>query len=170
MNLVRVHIRIISIMSVMIWSTAARVWETTIWIIVWHSWFASININKIISGSNINSVVMIIVWLFLIALVFLYMLTINIRNINYILTMLRNRFTIINFIIFNIERIFIIRIYKFAVLVENIVPIVIVLKSLSEYILYLPTIHGVSIKYAQNTSHLSINISLMTDDIVYLFL
>ena len=141
MNLIRVHIRIISVMSVVIWTASA--WEISSWIIIWksiwHHRFASININNIIANSNINSAVMVVFGYLRGRYVFRNALAINIYYIHNVLSMLCDLFRIINFVqIFNIERITNVRIYKFpSIFIENIVPIIVVFKLLSKHILYL---------------------------------
>ena len=140
MNVVWVIIIIIFIVSIVIWSTAS--WKTTSWIVIRvsirHHWRSTININNVITSTNINSTMMTIVWQLRNWNMFWNIFTINIYYINYILTMLRNGFTIINFIyVFNIEWISLVRIYKFSILIENIIPLIFVFKLLSKYILYL---------------------------------
>jgi hypothetical protein len=73
-------------------------------------------------------------WLFLICLIFCNILSVNIRNIHYILTMFGNRFIIFIRVTFNIKWVFFIWINKFTVLSEYIIPIILIFKTLSEYI------------------------------------
>jgi len=140
MNIIRISVRIFLIMSIMIrtiWPREISTW----WVIIWKSINIKIIIIIIIWVIWHNLIVMSFIWLFLICLIFLYMLTINIRDIDNILSMFWNRL-FIN--VLNTEWISFI-INEFTILIKYIIPFIIILKLLSKNILNLSTIHRISI-------------------------
>lgn len=149
MYIVWIVVFIIFIVSIMIWPTAS--WKISSWVVIRvsirHHRRACVNINNIIRCTNINSVMMSIFGYLRNWNVFWNIFSVYIYYINNILSMLCDLFRIVNFVrILNIEWITNVRIYKFASIVENIIPIIIIFKLLSKHILYLSTILRVTIK------------------------